>query len=147
MSSPNVVDVLLDQHDEIQHLCAAIDKAGRADKHRLFAELGRLVNLHELSDRGVVHPAARNSSPDGDRVGVACMVEAGNIERAVAELLVLGSGDVAFDARFAQLRHAITEHTAHEERDEFPILRRYVTASRLHMMTGEVHDIQTMGAA
>jgi Hemerythrin HHE cation binding domain len=147
MNSPDVVDVLLDQHDKMRHLCAVIDKADGAEKVRLFARLGRLVRLHELSDRRVVHPATRNSTPEGDRVGVACMIEEGSIERGVAELLVLGVGDVAFDGKFTRLRHAIANHTAHEERDEFPILRRYVTVSRLHMMAGEVHDVQTMGAA
>jgi hemerythrin HHE cation binding domain-containing protein len=147
MMSPDIVDVLLDQHDQMRHLCAAVDKADGADKVRLFARLGRPLSLHELSDRRVVHPATRNSTREGDRVGVACMVEDRNIKRGVAELLVLGVGDVAFDGRFTRLRHAIADHTAHEERDEFSILRRYVTTSRLHMMVGEVRDVQTMGAA
>lgn len=145
MNSPDVVDVLLDQHDQIRRLCAAVEAADGADKQRLLAELGRLVGRHELTDRTVVHPAARNSSPEGDRVGVACMVEEGNIERALVDLQALGTGDTAFDERFTQLRAAIVDHMAHEERDEFPILRRYVPSSRLHMMAGELHDIQIMG--
>jgi hypothetical protein len=146
MSSSDVVGVLLTQHHEIQLLCDAVDRAPGPDKKRLFARLARLVSLHELGEQRIVHPAARNSSPEGDRVGVACLVEAGNIERAIQELQVLGDGDGAFDGLFTELCHAIAEHAAHEERDEFPILRRYVPASRLHMMAGAVHDVQVMAA-
>jgi hypothetical protein len=145
MGSPDLVNVLLDQHDEMRRLCDAVDSARRIDKGRLFAQLSQLVLRHERTDRRIVHPAARNSTPEGDRVGVACMVEEGNIERAVAALQVLGTGHATFDDRFAELRHAIADHTAHEERDEFPILRRQVTASRLHMMASEVRDTQIMG--
>lgn len=147
MSSSDVIDVLLTQHQEIRLLCGAVDRADGPEKKRLFARLGRLVSLHELGERRIVHPAARDSSPDGDRVGVACLVEAGNIERALNELQVLADGDGAFDGLFTEWCRAIVEHAAHEERDEFPILRRYVPASRLHMMAGAVHDVQVMAGS
>jgi hypothetical protein len=145
MGTPDVVDVLIDQHDQMRRLSAAVPKASGADRDRLFTQLAQLIGRHELSDRRIVHPAARNSSPEGDRVGVACMVEEGNIERAVAGLLVLGTSNASFDDRFALLRDALVDHLAHEEQDEFPILRRYVPTDRLHMMAGELHDTQIMG--
>ena len=53
--------------------------------------------------------------------------------------------DVTFDSKFAIVHQAIHDHTAHEERDEFPLLRRYVSIQRLHMMAGELHDVEAMG--
>jgi hypothetical protein len=55
------------------------------------------------------------------------------------------SRHASFDSKFAMVHQAIHDHTAHEERDEFPILRRYVSTQRLHMMTGELHDVDVMG--
>jgi hypothetical protein len=142
----DVVDVLRTQHDQMRRLCGDVERAGGADKKRLFAELDLLVNLHELGDRTIIHPATRDSTPSGDAVGVACMVEEGNIERAIAELHALGVDDTAFDVKFAAVHAAILDHHAHEERDEFPLLRLYVKPQRLHMMVGQLHDIQVMGA-
>ena len=143
----DVVDVLLAQHDRMLTLCADVERSGGADKRRLFAELDLLVNLHELGDRRIVHPAARDSTPSGDAIGLACMVEEGGIERAMAELREIGVGDATFDVKFAAVHRAITEHDAHEERDEFPLLRLYVKPQRLHMMVGQLHDMQVMGVA
>jgi hypothetical protein len=141
----DVVDVLRTQHDQMRRLCGDVQRAAGADRKRLFAELDLLVNLHELGDRTIIHPAARDSTPAGDAVGVSCMVEEGDIERAIAELHALGVDDVAFDAKFASVHAAILDHDEHEERDEFPLLRLYVKPQRLHMMVGQLHDIQVMG--
>jgi hypothetical protein len=143
----DVVDVLIGQHDRMRELCDDIASATGAAKHRLFAELDVLVNVHEFADRTVVHPAARDSTPAGDAVGVACMAEEGAIERTIAELHELGAGAATFDARFAALRRALLAHHAHEERDEFPLMRLYLRPQRLHMMVGQLHDVQTMGVS
>jgi hypothetical protein len=38
----------------------------------------------------------------------------------------------------------LLDHGARQERDEFPLLRNYVPAQRLHMMTGAMHDVRIM---
>jgi hypothetical protein len=141
---PDVIHVLLPQHDEMRRLCADIRQASDTDKKRLFAELYQLVNVHELGDLAVVHPAARRNTANGNTVAVDCMTEGGDIARALAELHALGVEHATFDSKFAIVHQAIHDHTAHEERDEFPILRRYVSTQRLHMMAGELHDIEVM---
>jgi hypothetical protein len=142
----DVVDVLVAEHERMRQLAADVLKAGSADKGRLFARFEHLVTVHEIGDRTVVHPAAREGTPAADAVAFACMAEEGEIERALDELHVIGVEDARFDAKFADLRLAVLDHDAHEERDEFPLLRLYVRAQRLHMMVGQLHDIEVMAA-
>jgi hypothetical protein len=142
---PDVIHVLLHQHDEMRRLCTDVREASDIDRKRLFAELYQLVNVHELGDLAVTHPAARGNTANGDRATVACMTEGGDIARALTELLALGVEHTAFDSKFAVVDQAIRDHTAHEERDEFPLLRRYVPIQRLHMMAGELYDVGVMG--
>jgi hypothetical protein len=78
---------------------------------------------------------------------LARMTAGGDIVRALAELHALGVDHVTFDDKFAILHQAIDDHTAHEEHDEFPVLRRHVSIQRLHMMAGEVHDVEVMGVS
>jgi hypothetical protein len=142
---PDVIQVLLQEHNEMRRLSTDVRQAGETDKKGLFAELYQLVNVHELGDLAVVHPAARGKTANGDRTVLACMTDGGDIARALAGLHALGVEDVTFDSKFAIVHEAIHDHTAHEERDEFPLLRRYVSIQRLHMMAGELHDVEAMG--
>ena len=142
---PDVIHVLLRQHHEIRRLCTDVRQASGTDRKGLFAKLYQLVNVHELGDLAVAHPAARGNTANGDRAAVACMTESADIARALAEIHALGVEHAAFDRKFAVVDQAIRDHTAHEERDEFPILRRYVSIQRLHMMAGELHDVDVMG--
>jgi len=142
---PDVIHVLLHQHDQMRRLCTDVRQASGIDKKGLFGELYQLVNVHELGDLAVVHPAARGNTANGDGAAVACMTEGAGIARALAELHALGVEHATFDGKLAIVHQAIHDHTAHEERDEFPILRRYVSIQRLHMMAGELHDVEVMG--
>jgi hypothetical protein len=142
---PDVIHALLQEHDEMRRLGTDVREASYTDKKGLFAELYQLVNVHELGDLAVVHPAVRGNTANGDGAAVACMTEGADIARAPAELHALGVEHATFDSKLAMVHQAIHDHTAHEERDEFPLLRRYVSTQRLHMMAGELHDVEVMG--
>ena len=147
MIVPDVIHAVLHDHDQMRRLCTDVRQADGADKKRLFAELYQMVNVHELGDLAVVHPAARGNTANGDRTAVACMTEGADIARALAELHALGVEHATFDSKLAMVHQAIHDHTAHEERDEFPVLRRYISIQRLHMMAGELHDVEVMGVS
>jgi hypothetical protein len=143
----DIVDVLLEQHDQIRRLCSQVERSEGEEKERWFTELSRKVHRHERAERAVVHPAIRSVTASSDMVGTARILEEGVIERSLAELDTLGARHPSFDRRFAVLHRAIREHMTREELDEFPLLRTYVPAQRLHWMAGELHDIQVLGAA
>ncbi len=147
MKFVDVVDLLLEQHDEIRRQCAGIERSEGADRHRRFTELSRAIYRHERGEQAFVHAATQDATPAGDPIGGARLVEEGVIERSLAELGDLGTGDPQFDRRFADLHRAIREHMSREELDEFPLLRRYVSVQRLHWMAAQLHDLQVMDAA
>jgi hypothetical protein len=144
MSVPDVLDLALDQHGQIRRLCSHVGDAREAGRELRFAELARLVNMHERGDLAVIHPMARSHTTAGDEVVVTCMAEEGSIEREFAELLALGVDHADFEPRFTALKAAIDNHLAYEEREEFPLMRLYVQPQRLHMMAGQLHDVQVM---
>ncbi|BAL86053.1 hypothetical protein AMIS_8330 [Actinoplanes missouriensis 431] len=146
MSYADVIDVLLEQHDEIRRLCAGVERSRGAERERRFRELAALVHLHERGERAVVHPAVRNGTATGDVVGAARTVAGADIQRSLATLHDLGTRDSGFESGFATLYRAILEHATREELDEFPFLRLQVPVQRLHMMAGELHDVQAMDA-
>jgi hypothetical protein len=142
--SPDIVDVLRQEHRQIQQLCADVRVAGRDRKKQPLAALRQAVHLHQLGEVAIAHPAARNSGPNGDTIALASQVRGADLERSLDELSRRGVRDPGFDVRFAALAGALLEHAAHQERDEFPLLRRHVSAQRLHMMASAMQDVQVM---
>ena len=142
--SPDVVDVLRREHEQIRQLCADVRAARREQKKHRLAVLQRAVHLHELGELAVAHPAARGSGPNGDAIALACQAEGERLERSLTELARLGVEHPGFDTGFAALSAALLDHAMRQERDEFPLLRRYVPTQRLHMMAGEMQDIRLM---
>ncbi|MEV8505040.1 hypothetical protein AB0368_09455 [Actinoplanes sp. NPDC051475] len=142
--SPDIVDVLRHEHERIRQLCTDIREAGRDRKRRSLTALQHAVHLHQLGELTVAHPATRTSSANGDTIALTCQANGEQLERSLTELGRLGVGHPDFDARFEALSNALLDHAAHQERDEFPLLRRYVPRQRLHMMASAMHDIQTM---
>lgn len=140
----DIVDVLLDQHQKVRQLCVDVQGASGEDKTRLLGDLARLVYVHEYGERTVVHPVTRDHTTGGDPVGRACQAEGERASRAVAELRDLGVDHPGFAAKFAAFREAVLIGEAHEERDEWPLLRRYVRTQRLHMMANEIRNVQAM---
>ncbi len=46
-----------------------------------------------------------------------------------------------FGAKFAAFRDAVVDGDAHEERDEWPLLRRYVPTQGLHIRAYEIRNV------
>jgi Hemerythrin HHE cation binding domain len=140
----DIVDVLLGQHEQLRRLFADLRTAQGHDEKTMLRELTQLLQRHEVGEQAVVHQAVRNAVKGGDATGVACASEEDQIVRRLAELKDLGAGHPAFATKLAALHQSFLDHTEHEERDEFPRLRRCVTKQSLHMMAYELHDVQAM---
>jgi hypothetical protein len=140
----DVVDVLLGQHEQLRLLCAEVQAASGDHKRRLLGRLTRLVHVHEYGEQAVVHPVTRDHTMGGDPIGRACQAEGGRSRLAIAGLHDLGVDHPGFDEGFAAFRRTVIDDAAHEERDEWPLLRRYVTTEQLHMMANEIRNVQAM---
>ena len=144
VASPDIVDVLRHEHEQIRRLCADVQRAGRDHKQRPFAALRQAVHRHQFGESAIAHPAVRNSGPDGDAVALDLQTRGEQLDRSIAELDRLGLGHADFDDRFAALSDALRDHFADQERDEFPLLRRHVPAQRRHMMASAMQDARIL---
>jgi Hemerythrin HHE cation binding domain len=144
-NADDIVDLLLDQHQQLHRLCTQVQAATGADRKLLFADLTALVHRHELGEQTVVHPVTRDHTKrDGDAVATICAAQEEHAGRAIAPLADLGVDHPSFPARFAAFHQTLLEHLAYEERDEFPRLRRYVPTQRLHTMANHIRNVRAM---
>jgi hemerythrin superfamily protein len=142
-STDDVVDVLIAQHQQVKALMGRVAAAEGQDKQRLFAELVDLLKTHEKGEQRVVHPVMRSSIDGGESTANARLGEEERADQLIAEVETMITDSREFDMWFEQLRHAVLDHAAHEEREEFPKLRREVPAARLRTMAEELIAVQT----
>jgi hemerythrin superfamily protein len=138
----DVIDLLLNQHNEIKDLFARVKKANGQAKQEAFQELVRLLAVHESAEEQVVHPAARAKA--GDQVVEARLHEEDEAKHELSELYDLGTDDPEFDRRFAKFERAVVAHATHEEKEEFPRLRRETDPDRLRAMAGAVRAAEAI---
>jgi hemerythrin superfamily protein len=132
----DVVDLLLEQHDQIRSLFSQVQSAQGETKRDLFEDLVRLLAVHESAEEEIVHPFARRKLDDGDQVVDARLVEEDEAKHVLAELYDLGVDHPEFDAKLAAFAMSVNEHATHEESEEFLHLRQTVEPDRLRRMAG-----------
>jgi hypothetical protein len=142
--SPDIVDVLRREHEQIRQLYLDVRAAPRGRKRHPLAALQRAVHLHQFGERTVAHPALRNSGPTGDAIALAGQAKGADLERSLTELGRLGVEHPEFDARIAALADAWPHHASDQEKDDFPLLCQQVPAQRLHMMASAMQDARIM---
>jgi hemerythrin superfamily protein len=130
----DVVDLLLEQHDEIRSLFAEIPRTEGAVKRGLFEDLVRLLAVHESAEETVVHPVARRKLDGGEQVVEARLAEEDRAKRELAALHDLGTEHPDFDQRLERFAADVIEHATMEEAEEFLRLRPAVDPDQLRSM-------------
>jgi uncharacterized membrane protein/hemerythrin superfamily protein len=137
-TSADVVDVLMAQHEQVKSLMDQVASTEGPQKQQLFADIVDLLKTHEKGEQRVVHPVTRSSVQDGAATANARLGEEERADQLLAEMEGLTVDSVEFDAWFDRLRHAVLAHAEHEEREEFPKLRRELAPERLRTMADEL---------
>lgn len=123
MPENDAVELLLRQHEEIRRLFTEVDRAKNEEREEAFERLCRYLAVHETAEEEIVHPLARRTIRDGDRVIDARLEEENEGKRVLAALEKMGTSAAGFAPLFAEFRKSVLEHAEHEEREEFAELR------------------------
>jgi hemerythrin superfamily protein len=124
MPETDAVALLLRQHEEIRTLFRRVEASRGERRAEEFDRLRRLLAVHETAEEQIVHPFVRHSGARGDRIVEARLKEEKEGKRMLRDLERMGTSDPSFPPMFARFRAAVLDHAEHEEREEFPELRR-----------------------
>ena len=141
-SEPDVVDLLIDQHEQIRKLFADISTATGDLKRRLFDDLVRLLAIHESAEEQVVHPTARHKIANGGSVVSARLAEEDMAKHTLAELYDLGVDHPDFDRRLRDFSADVVKHANAEETQEFSQLRTSLSPDELLRMASAVRTAE-----
>lgn len=143
MPENDAVDLLLRQHEEIRRLFTEVDRAKGDRRQEAFARLCRYLAVHETAEEEIVHPLARRTIRDGDRVIGARLEEENEGKRVLRALEKMGTSATGFAPLFAEFRASVLEHAEREEREEFAELRAH-GAAELRGMAAAIKAAEAM---
>lgn len=129
----DIVEFLQRQHREIRQLFDELATASGHDRVDPFHELVRLLAVHETAEEEVVHPEV-SSLDRGEPVVKARLGEEHRAKALLSTLTEIGPDADGFDTLLTQLREDVLAHAEHEEREEFPLLRKEHAGERLRAM-------------
>lgn len=118
----DVIEFLTGQHREIKLLLDRVAGSRGDERRHAFAELRRLLAVHETAEELVVHPKARRAVQNGEQVVELRLDEELQGKRILAALEDLDVDSTAFEEGFARLQQDVVRHAENEEIDEFPRL-------------------------
>ena len=134
----DVVDLLLEQHEQIKGLFSRLERASGAQKRELFEDLVRLLAVHEAAEEEVVHPTARRNIASGEAIVDKRLQEEDEAKHELAELYDMGVDHPDFDTRLAKFAVAVVHHATREETEEFAKLRDTLSQDQLRTLAGAV---------
>jgi len=134
----DVIDLLLAQHARIEQLFRDVLDAEGEQRRQRFAELVRLLAVHETAEEEVVHPFARVRIDAGAEVVQARLAEERLAKQLLVRLAEAGTDAPDFEDRFIELRDVVLLHAKREERYEFPHLRQATDARMRERMADAV---------
>jgi len=134
-----IYEVLQREHAEVHALLDELRDTEAPEAKRRTAVLAQVVELvtaHSRAEQEVIYPVLGTNSEAAGMVKQA-LVEHGEIETALRELVATDVHDELWIAKLELLRAAIDAHVDHEEDGVFTALRKVLDDERAERLADE----------
>jgi hemerythrin superfamily protein len=136
----NALDLLIEQHDEVEDLFDMIEKAEGEKKAELFEELADKLAAHASMEEKLFYPSVK--AKETEELLIESSEEHLAIKRVLADLLELAADDELFDAKLKVMREEVDHHAREEEEDKlFPKVRKLMSAEELEALGAELEAL------
>jgi hemerythrin superfamily protein len=135
----DVVDYLTEQHERIKELfIETLDAADAATQESVFAQLRRLLAVHETAEEMMIHPRVRRKVEGGDAIIDARLAEEHAAKQALQEIEKLQYGTSEFAKAVIHLQADVLQHAQREEDEEFSALDSELSDDERKKLTSAV---------
>jgi hemerythrin superfamily protein len=121
----NAIDLLKQQHDEVEELFEQFDELGENafnGKQQIFVQIADRLAAHASIEEKFFYPAVKEASTED--LLKESVEEHLSIKRLLADLLDLPPSDEQFDAKVLVLKEQVEHHVEEEEGELFPKVRK-----------------------
>ena len=136
------VDLLTEQHREVEKLFAAFEKAkDEEDKEALFEEIADKLAVHTKIEEQIFYPAVREKKTE-DMI-LEAYVEHTSAKRLLADMLEADPSEDSFTAQMKVLQEQIEHHVEEEEKELFVQAKKVLSNDELVALGQEMAALQT----
>jgi hemerythrin superfamily protein len=131
-SQPHALDLLIEQHDQIDQLIAQLTDGQVSDERKalLFRTLADTIAAHAAAEETLFYPAVREK--DTDEIVRESLQDHAAIKRELADLVLSELDDPRFSARLQILQAQIEHHARDQEEGVlFPKVRELMDEAEL----------------
>ena len=144
----NALELLKEQHDEVEDMFEKIEKADGAKKEALFEKLADALAIHATIEEKHFYPSAK--AEQTEELLREAVEEHLSVKRLIADTMKCDPEDEQFDAKIAVLKEQVLEHAKEEEKELFPKVRKLLSRDELDdlgvVMEDMVKELQEKGA-
>jgi hemerythrin-like domain-containing protein len=133
---PDLVDVLVADHDELRTLVADLAASGGDDQDRLTVTIAEL-SRHLVVEEDYLYPAVREVVPDGVPLANDALAASAETERLAQHIERTSSTDTDRAGLVRSLTDAVHRHIETTERTLFPPLRQHCPPAQLRHLAGQ----------
>jgi hemerythrin superfamily protein len=119
----NAIDMLKQQHREVEALFAQFKKARSAvPQRRIFERIADALAVHATIEEKHFYPSVKKQATED--LLLESLEEHLEIKRVIADLLVLEAKDPTFEAKVTVLMEDVQHHVGEEEKELFPQVQK-----------------------
>jgi hemerythrin superfamily protein len=144
----NAIDLLKQQHREVEKLFKKMEKAGPDEKEKLFDELADSLAVHAAIEEQHFYPATKDARTE--ELLQEAVEEHLSVKRIIADLLEMEPDDPQFDAKITVLQEQVEHHVEEEEKELFPKVQKLHSKDELEdlgvLMEQTAEELKEQGA-
>lgn len=144
----NAIDLLKQQHREVEKLFKSIEKAGPDEKEKLFDELADSLAVHAAIEEQHFYPATKDARTA--ELLQEAVEEHLSVKRIIADLLEMEPDEAQFDAKIKVLQEQVEHHVEEEEGELFPKVQKLHSKVELEdlglLMEQTAEELEKQGA-
>jgi hemerythrin-like domain-containing protein len=135
----NAIDMLKEQHREVEQLFEKLGEASGQAKERLFYELADALAIHTSIEERAFYPGVKTK--DTGEILEESLQEHLQAKRLLADMLDMDVASEEFDAKCRVLQESIEHHVEEEESELFPKVKKICDASALDEIGDKMESI------
>jgi hemerythrin superfamily protein len=139
MTGMDAIELLKDQHRQVEKLFAQIEKSEDSEHTlALFEELADSLAAHSAIEEEIFYPAAY--AKQTKELLQEAVEEHLSVKRVLADLLELTPEDESFDAKIKVLKEQVEHHVKEEEGELFKKVKKELGKDELETLGAEMEE-------
>ena len=146
MSPANAIDMLVEDHKQVNDMFERYERSDREQRDRVVHEIIESLTKHSRIEEQILYPFIRDHVPDGDQLMDEAEREHQEAKDAMSRLSELSPDEAEFDEAFHALKDGVQHHVQEEEGEVFPKLREVAdepTLAQLGQRLGQAKALST----